>query len=173
MTEIPALQSSNCHPELDHCHPELDHCHPELDEGTEKHKDMEELIGLLIALAAVIFKAVITKLEKSGKKKPAPVASDEDLEGELDVKGWILEALEEADRETAGPVKPAEPAEPVKPVNYVKTGSRPKKSEAEPLRPAVKRNILKEDETSGKKVEKIDPRKLVIYSEIMKPKFKE
>lgn len=137
---------------------------------------MEELIGLLIALAAVIFKAVITKLEKSGKKKPAPVASDEDLEGELDVKGWILEALEEADRETAGPVKPAEPAEPaepVKPVNYVKTGSRPKKSEAEPLRPAVKRNILKEDETSGRKVEKIDPRKLVIYSEIMKPKYKE
>lgn len=125
---------------------------------------MEELIGLLIALAAVIFKAVITKLEKSGKKKPAPVASDEDLEGELDVKGWILEALEEADRETA---------EPVKPVNYVKTGSMPKKSEAEPLRPAVKRNILKEDETSGKKVEKIDPRKLVIYSEIMKPKYKE
>ncbi len=45
------------------------------------------------------------------------------------------------------------------------------KTKSEPMRPAAKRKMLQEDETSGKKGEKIDPKKLVIYSEIMKPKF--
>lgn len=134
---------------------------------------MEELIGLLIALAAVIFKAVSTKLEKSGKKPSVPVTSDEDSEVGLDVKGWLLEALEEAKRETAEPVEPVKPVESAEPVTFEDAVSGLTKPKAEPLRPAVKRKMLEEDETSRKKVERIDPRNLVIYSEIMKPKFKE
>ena len=121
---------------------------------------MEEIIGLLIALAAVILKAVSSRLEKSGRKPSAPVTSEDDPEaGGLDVKGWILEALEEAAGESA------------EPVSFMETVNRMTKPKAEPLRPAAKRKMLQEDETSGKKGEKIDPKKLVIYSEIMKPKF--
>jgi hypothetical protein len=126
---------------------------------------MEEIIGLLIALAAVILKAVGSRLEKSGRKPSAPVSSEDVPEaGGLDVKGWILEALEEA----AG-----EPADPE--VLFDDDGQivevKPVVVQPEPVRPAAKRKILQEDETSGKKGEKIDPKKLVIYSEIMKPKF--
>ncbi len=150
---------------------------------------MEEIIGLLIALAAVILKAVVNRLEKSGRKSSAPVTSEDAPEsGGLDVKGWILEALEEAAGESAESevvfdddgqiveVKPVvvqpEPVKPVvEPVNYIETVNRTTKHKAEPLRPAAKRMILQEDENSVKKGEKIDPKKLVIYSEIMKPKF--
>ena len=126
---------------------------------------MEEIIGLLIALAAVILKAVGSRLEKSGRKPSAPVSSEDVPEaGGLDVKGWILEALEEA----AG-----EPADPE--VLFDDDGQivevKPVVVQPEPVRLAAKRKILQEDETSGKKGEKIDPKKLVIYSEIMKPKF--
>lgn len=150
---------------------------------------MEEIIGLLIALAAVILKAVSSRLEKSGRKPSAPVTSEDNPEaGGLDVKGWILEALEEAAGESAEPevvfdddgqiveVKPVvvqpEPVKPaVEPVSFMETVNRTTRPKAEPLRPAAKRKMLQEDETSGKKGEKIDPKKLVIYSEIMKPKF--
>ncbi len=150
---------------------------------------MEEIIGLLIALAAVILKAVGNRQEKSGKKTAAPVTSDKDSEaGGFDVKGWILEALEEVAGDSDEPevvldddgqiveVKPVvvqpEPMKPVvEPVNCIETVNRTTKPKAEPLRPAAKRNILQEDEPSGKKDDKIDPKKLVIYSEIMKPKF--
>ena len=150
---------------------------------------MEEIIGLLIALAAVILKAVVNRLEKSGRKSSAPVTSEDAPESRgLDVKGWILEALEEAAGESAESevvfdddgqiveVKPVvvqpEPVKPVvEPVNYIETVNRTTKPKAEPLRPAAKRMILQEDENSVKKGEKIDPKKLVIYSEIMKPKF--
>ena len=126
---------------------------------------MEEIIGLLIALAAVILKAVGSMLEKSGRKPSAPVSSEDVPEaGGLDVKGWILEALEE----DAG-----EPADPE--VLFDDDGQivevKPVVVQPEPVRPAAKRKILQEDEASGKKGEKIDPKKLVIYSEIMKPKF--
>ena len=150
---------------------------------------MEEIIGLLIALAAVILKAVSSRLEKSGRKPSAPVTSEDDPEDDgIDVTGRIIEALEEAKGETAKPemnfehkgqiveVKPVvvqpEPVKPaVEPVSFMETVNRTTRPKAEPLRPAAKRKMLQEDETSGKKGEKIDPKKLVIYSEIMKPKF--
>ena len=150
---------------------------------------MEELIGLLIALAAVIFKAVGDRLEKSGKKPSAPVTPEYAPDtGGLDVKGGIFEVLEEAagksdeseevsdDDGQIVEVKPVvvqpEPVKPaVEPVSFMETVNRTTRPKAEPLRPAAKRKMLQEDETSGKKGEKIDPKKLVIYSEIMKPKF--
>lgn len=126
---------------------------------------MEELIGLLIALAAVIFKAVGDRLEKSGKKPSAPVTPEDAPDtGGLDVKGWILEALEEA----AGK---SDESEAVSDDDGQIVEVKPVVVQPEPVRPAAKRKILQEDDTSVKKGEKIDPKKLVIYSEIMKPKF--
>ena len=120
---------------------------------------MEEIIGLLIALGAVILKVVGNRLEKSGKKTAAPVASDKDSEGGLDVKGWILEALEEAKEEVLGEEEVVTP--PVVRPAAVKPVAKP-----------VSKPMLQE-ETPEKKGERIDPKKLVIYSEIMKPKYTE
>ena len=51
---------------------------------------------------------------------------------------------------------------------------KPKPVQPKPVqpKPVVKKPILEEEE-SRKTGEKIDPKKLVIYSEIMKPKFTE
>ena len=113
---------------------------------------MEEIIGLLVALAAIIFKVVGKRLEKSGAPAAGiPEDSPEEPAGNpFDVKKWIEEGpkpkpfIEEAPRAV---IKPAPKAD------------------------VRKVNILKEDDPKVR--EKIDPKKLVVYSEIMKPKFKE
>lgn len=130
---------------------------------------MEEIIGLLIALAAVIFKAVGNRLEKSGKTPSAPVTSEEDPEtGGLDVKGWILEALEEAKGEVLGEEEAAEPEPFIEPVEGA---THPVIRPAAATPAAKPKKPMLQEETPEKKGEKIDPKKLVIYSEIMKPKF--
>ena len=117
---------------------------------------MEEIIGLLIIIAVSIFKAVNKKLEKSGKPSaPAASAPEREVqENPFDFKRWIEEAVKEAEVAQPEPVKVYEEAPkavaPVKPV------------------PAPK-PVMKVAEDKPKK-EKIDPKKLIIYSEIMTPK---
>lgn len=108
---------------------------------------MEEIIGLLVALAAIIFKVVGKRLEKSGAPAAGiPEDSPEEPAGNpFDVKKWIEEVP--------------------KPKPFIEEAPRAV------VKPAPKVNILKEDAPEVK--EKIDPKKLVVYSEIMKPKFKE
>lgn len=132
---------------------------------------MEEIIGLLIALGAIILKVVGNRLEKSGKKTAAPVTSDKDSEGGLDVKGWILEALEEAKEEVLGEEEAVEPEPVFEPVQVV-TPPVVRPAAVKPVAKPVSKPILLE-ETPERKGEKIDPKKLVIYSEIMKPKYTE
>ena len=132
---------------------------------------MEEIIGLLIALGAVILKVVGNRLEKSGKKTAAPVASDKDSEGGLDVKGWILEALEEAKEEVLGEEEAEEPEPAFEPVQVV-TPPVVRPAAVKPVAKPVSKPMLLEETPEGKG-EKIDPKKLVIYSEIMKPKYTE
>lgn len=143
---------------------------------------MEDLIGLLIIVAAMIFKVVSNRLDKAGKqagkKDPETPAS-----GSFDVKEWINEVLEEIEDEKKDtvfktfvePAVPAAPAVPVTPVvrkpafeeNVVRQTDR--KPAAQPVQ---KKPILEEPVQEQNK-EKIDPKKLVIYSEIMKPKYLE
>ena len=140
---------------------------------------MEEIIGLLVIVAISIFKGVSKKLEQSGKqtvgKAPVqpviPTPSKDTLESPFDVKKWIAEAMQEAEA-VAGTESDPEPdlsaaveeavvseidvvpaAEPVMPVVRVH----------EAVKPAVS-----EEKKTDK--EKIDPKKLIIYSEIMTPK---
>ena len=112
---------------------------------------METILGLLLILLPAIFKLVEKKLKASGNTEAAEQIHDwSELFGEKK-EHW---KEEEDDVPVSEPVRP-EPVQP-KPVK-VKT----RKTSSKPM--------LVEDEP--KKKEKIDPKKLVIYSEIMKPKF--
>ena len=118
---------------------------------------MEEIIGLLIVVGTLILKVVGNRLEKSGKKAAPEAVPQEEPEVDFDFKGWVREALYDAEAE-------AKAEDPLDEAPVVM------KPEAEAVR--VKKPILEEEE-SRKTGEKIDPKKLVIYSEIMKPKFTE
>lgn len=138
---------------------------------------MEEIIGLLVALAAIIFKVVGKRLEKSGAPAAGiPEDSPEEPAGNpFDVKKWIEEVTKEL--EVNAPevndvpvVEPVPVKEVPKPKPFIEEAPRAVIKPA-PKADVRKVNILKEDDPKVR--EKIDPKKLVVYSEIMKPKFKE
>ena len=132
---------------------------------------METIIGLLFILLPVILKLIGKRLEQSGQPEKAKklqdfldtISSEEDevddeMEVEYDDDGQII---------SVHPKMIWEP-EPV-------STPAPEKTfvfESKPA-PAVKKQKkpMLVEETPKKKSEKIDPKKLVIYSEIMKPKF--
>ena len=129
---------------------------------------METILGLLLVLLPLVFKLVEKKLKASGKVETAEkvhewaemFGKDEDWEKDDD------------DEDDTPSVQPAAPARPVEAPQVV---SLQQKTQPEPVKPAVRTRVkatkpaVVEDDT--KKKEKIDPKKLVIYSEIMKPKF--
>ncbi len=140
---------------------------------------MDGIIDILIAVLFIaipaIFKAVGNRLEKSGSDKAGKfkkvAEAFEDQEDESTLEGWILEKMEESESasEQVEPVMPGPVfSEPVFSVPVIPDPA-PVPVEA-PRATRKKTAILIEDEPK-KKGEKIDPKKLVIYSEIMKPKF--
>lgn len=127
---------------------------------------METILGLLLVLLPLAFKLVEKKLKASGKVETAEkvhewaemFGKDEDWE------------KDDEDEDDSPSVQPAAPARPVEAPQVV---SLQQKTRPEPVKPVTRMKAPKpavvEDDT--KKKEKIDPKKLVIYSEIMKPKF--
>ena len=107
---------------------------------------MEEIIGLLVVLAIGIFKAVGKKLENAGNQ---PAKTFEPIEENPIPEPQAFDSH----RRTVEPT-------PVAPKPVMPKPAAPKKP------------ILQEEEQEGPK-EKIDPKKLVLYSEIMKQKFNE
>ena len=146
---------------------------------------METIIALLFVLLPVIFKLIGKKFEQSGQSEVAErmrkIAQTLGEDGDDDLMKWLGGKNEsEAEHDDDGqvvnvpPVQPA-PVQPyVSPVAPAPAVSenvvRQTKSKSKPA--SKKKPILVED-VSDKKAEKIDPKKLVIYSEIMKPKFTE
>ena len=128
---------------------------------------METLIGLLFILLPVVFKLIGKKLEDSGKTEAAKKLRDI-TEGNV---GWDFKPMEEApvldsaydsvEYETVRPVK----QEPVK-VEVAKPKKPVKQQPAKVVSPVEKVAVTKEKE-------KIDLKKLIVYSEIMKPKYEE
>ena len=148
---------------------------------------METIIGLLFILLPVIFKLIGKKFEQSGQTDKAgkmrelakALRSDDDSE-DNPFKGFFDEKPElEVEYDDDGQIVEVKPVQPVKPkpipvvtpeprtMSYTEAVQRTTK----PMKPLKKQPVLLEEETSKKKGEKIDPKKLVIYSEIMKPKF--
>ena len=105
---------------------------------------MEEIIGLLVILAVGIFKAVNKKFENAGKEKEVSMPEPVVIRQE--------------------PVVPKK--RPMAP------RQKPSAIEVVERQTKVRKPILIEEEEKGPK-EKIDPKKLVLYSEIMTPKFNE
>ena len=133
---------------------------------------MEEIIGLLIIVGTLILKVVGNRLEKSGKKAAPEAVPQEEPDVDFDFKGWVREALYDAEAE-AKAEEPLDQAPVVMKPEAEAVRVQPKPVKPKPVKkPVVKKPIL-EEEISEKKGEKIDPKKLVIYSEIMKPKYTE
>lgn len=108
---------------------------------------MDEIIGLLFLVVPVIFSLIGKKLEKASEGKPA-------------------DGLPQADLQDAGPQPEESSRETFRRVEPFKSDVQVK-ARTKAFRPSVR-----EDEKPRKK-DPIDPKKLVIYSEIMKPKFTE
>lgn len=105
---------------------------------------MEEIIGLLVILAVGIFKAVNKKFENAGKEKEVSMPEPVVIR-----------------QESVVPKKrPMAPKQKPSAIEVVERQTKVRK----PM-------LIEEEETSPK--EKIDPKKLVLYSEIMTPKFNE
>ncbi len=134
---------------------------------------METIIGLLFILLPVIFKLIGKKLENAGTATPPDTA------GSFDVGSRVREAMDEDEPEPhpqpqVSPqpqVAPAPADEATPSVIDFNDYMRRRPAAKSVRKPAKKAAILVEEEDKPK--EKIDPKKLVIYSEIMSPKYKE
>ena len=155
---------------------------------------METIIALLFVLLPIIFKLIGKRLEKSGQPDRAArmrkVAEELGMDpDEGDFAKWFDEAEAEVAREAAlEAMREDEDRKPQLVVNpevkkvekFVPKGAVPasqkRRQQAQQegqseLKQKAKKPILKEEEPKEK--EKIDPKKLVVYSEIMKPKYTE
>ena len=144
---------------------------------------METIIGLLFILLPVIFKFIGKRLEQSGQSEKAgkfkKIAEklNGDEEVETPVFDWLSEEpAEQPELPVEEPVKPAPvvipvPVEPQ--IHLWEAEAQPvSKKKIKHAQKSVKaRKPMLEEEVPQKKREKIDPKKLVIYSEIMKPKY--
>lgn len=127
---------------------------------------MDGIITIVIVAAAIIFKVVGKKLGSAGSDEvfpPLPV--DPDMRNFPDHVGGLQDAEDLVDEELVDEVvieevERALPVKPVKPVTPAKT------VEVKDQTP-----ILEEEQPKQK--EKIDKKKLIVYSEIMKPKYME
>ena len=120
---------------------------------------METIIGLLIVLVPVIFKFIGKKLEQAAQSTSSQAESIEDWAETL---RRHLEAQQSQEQQIEVHLEPSPaPVQAPKKVIENKTPENVQKSSP----------ILQEE--VKKKREKIDPKKLIVYSEIMKPKYTE
>lgn len=133
---------------------------------------METIVGLLFILLPVIFKLIEKKLQQSGTAaQQETVRQIKDL-FEMEEDDLTDEIEDDVEPEIRDYVEP-EPKFEVNPV--IEFLERVEPQVVKPAAPAQKKRtapILME-EKDNKKKEKIDPKKLVLYSEIMKPKHQE
>lgn len=133
---------------------------------------METIVGLLFILLPVIFKLIEKKLQQSGTPaQQETVRQIKDL-FEMEEDDLTDEIEDDVEPEIRDYVEP-EPKFEVNPV--IESLERVEPQVVKPAAPAQKKRtapILME-EKDNKKKEKIDPKKLVLYSEIMKPKHQE
>ena len=128
---------------------------------------METILDLLLILLPAIFKLVEKKLKASGKTEAAGQVHEwSEIFGEKKDE-WKDDEDESpsvpAARQPVMPAPVVPGMEPVRP-----KALQPKPSHAKAKKSSSKPMLVKEE---PKQKEKIDPKKLVIYSEIMKPKF--
>ena len=132
---------------------------------------METIIGILMILLPVVFKLIGKRLEQAGKNQP-PVNV---MEEESPVENWEQTLREYLEQQTVVDEVPSV-VEPVVPeprsVDSVEAPVSPMASDRKKQKKTNKKApILLEEEKKPK--EKIDVKKLIVYSEIMTPKYME
>lgn len=130
---------------------------------------METIIGLLFILLPIVFKLINRKFEQAGQTDKARQIKEI---AEMFGAGESQDELDELDEPVIiEPVKP-EPVEVKAPevpqVHLWEAEATPVVRKSDVVR--RKKPILEEDD-SQKKREKIDPKKLIVYSEIMNRKY--
>ena len=115
---------------------------------------METIIGLLMILLPVILKLIGRRLEQAGKNQPSVTVMED-----TPIEDWEQTLKEYMGQQAVVSEEPSV-VETVVP----KPISKQKKT-------VKKASILMEEEKKQK--EKIDVKKLIVYSEIMKPKYTE
>ncbi len=137
---------------------------------------MDAIIDLLIAALFIavpaIFKAVGKKLEKSGSDKTGNFKKIAEALGEEQGDRRVLEdrSFPEIVPEVVEVSAPTVDSVLDRP--YVSTDRQTSvTARPEHIRPTNAKPAVPVEDEQEKRGEKIDPRKLVIYSEIMKPKF--
>ena len=143
---------------------------------------METIIGLLFILLPVILKLVGKRLEQSGQPEKAKKLQDlldtvydgkddDKLKDEQD-DGLEVEYDDDGQIVSVHPKMVWKP-EPIVPVveKKVEPAAQIHLWEVKEGIPATKKKPMLVEEAPKNKREKIDPKKLVVYSEIMKPKF--
>ena len=143
---------------------------------------METILGLLLLLLPAIFKLIEKKLQTSGKEEQAKKVRDFTDIFKEDESSSSYEGDESAFEESAEPM--AAPAverpqnnDPV-PLKRVESETVGKtvsffNVEGQKVIRKKKAPVILLEEPQIKKKEKIDPKKMVIYSEIMKPKYQD
>ena len=121
---------------------------------------METILGLLLILLPAIFKLVEKKLNASGKTDAAEAMHEWSEIFGKEEDGDVPEEMKSVKMRPEHSVSQSEPVHK-KPAQHDVAHVKAKASVSKP-------ELGNED---IKKKEKIDPKKLVIYSEIMKPKF--
>ena len=135
---------------------------------------METIIALLFVLLPIIFKLIGKKFEQAGQpqraeqmREFAELFGSDDHEEEVrhDDDGQVVDVPPVTVTPVRTDVAPVVPPASAVTENVVRQTATKNK-------PVTKKPIL-EEEIQVRKGEKIDPKKLVIYSEIMKPKYTE
>lgn len=119
---------------------------------------METIIGLLVVILPIVFRLIGKKLEQAGQMQPPSVHEDAPIED------WT-ETLRRYMEQQSHIVKPEEQWSP-EPVQ-----AEPDKKTQVVVKTRKPQPVLIEEKP--KKKEKIDVKKMIVYSEIMKPKYVE
>lgn len=130
---------------------------------------METIIGLLFILLPLIFKLIGRKLEKAGQAEKAGQLKElaEMIGGEDETPAtqtWHTDPVFELEPELEPQPEPEQVA-PVVVMEPVKQAAVKPSVKVKPKKVAL--------EEKKEKKEKIDPKKLIVYSEIMTPKYSE
>ncbi|MBE6237255.1 MAG: hypothetical protein E7116_03750 [Bacteroidales bacterium] len=122
---------------------------------------METIFTILIIILPIVFKLIGKKLEQAGQQN-APQSTD----NQEQIEDWaeVLRRHIEAQQMPQEPELPVQEERIIPDVRLVAPKAKPSVVQPKPV-------ILAEPEEEEK--EKIDKKKLILYSEIMKPKYKE
>lgn len=125
---------------------------------------METIIGLLVILLPTIFKLIGKKLEQAGNPEQAKQLR-ELAEGMLaDEEERVVPVVEQPKPASCQVIERVEVPQPPQPQKQ-QNAQKPKTNQP------VHKPVAVTVEKDNSKKEKIDPKKMVIYSEIMKRKF--